>query len=249
MKPETNFRKILESVSHRYEARQIFDAFVKLGACALAAGTREEEYLAEAKRWDKEELNRFAQAMACLVREMEKHPYEDLLGTFYMDFALSYQGQKWHCEFHTPKPIGDAMARMTFGDGVIPEDKKTLTILEPACGSGALILSAAEAIQPQDRRKLRVTAIDINETACDMCFINTTLWGIPCRVIHGNTLSMEFWHQWDNVHMIMPWLSLVAGVRDGLPPTMPKTIQGAPPRPAVIEMIKRSYVQQDLIPA
>jgi methylase of polypeptide subunit release factors len=41
-----------------------------------------------------------------------------------------------------------------------------------------MILSLAQACPPEVRRRLRVTAIDINRTACDMAFINTSLWGI-----------------------------------------------------------------------
>jgi hypothetical protein len=54
-----------------------------------------------------------------------------------------------------------------------------------------------------DRKSiLRVQAIDISAVACDLCFINTTLWGIPTVVIHGNALSCEQWHAWANLPMI-----------------------------------------------
>src|ERR1700689_5266140 len=69
-----------------------------------------------------------------------------------------------------------------------------------------MTLSVGEASSAQVRRRLRVTAIDINRTACDMAFINTSLWGIPTRVIHGNSLSNEYWAAWSNIHYIAPWL-------------------------------------------
>ena len=40
-----DFRKILERVSHRHDLRRSFDAFTRLSACALAAQTREADYL------------------------------------------------------------------------------------------------------------------------------------------------------------------------------------------------------------
>lgn len=98
--PSGDFRKILESLSHRHDLRRVFDAFTRLAACALAAETREAEYLEEAKHWEKADLDRFAQALGALVNEMESHPFEDILGGHYMEFALSTKGQQWNGEFH-----------------------------------------------------------------------------------------------------------------------------------------------------
>lgn len=61
--------------------------------------------------------------------------------------------------------------------------------------------------------KAAITAIDISRTACDMAFINTTLWGIPTRGMHGNTLSNEYWAAWSNIHYIAPWLSLALRIQ------------------------------------
>src|SRR5690606_13077460 len=102
---QSDFRTILNGLSHRHNLRRVFDAFVRLAACAVAAQTREKEYLEEAQHWEKAELHSFAEALGALVAEMEQHPFEDLLGGYYMEFALSQKGQQWNGEFHTPKPI------------------------------------------------------------------------------------------------------------------------------------------------
>jgi type I restriction-modification system DNA methylase subunit len=238
--PTSDFRKILEQVSHRHNTRKVFEGFVRLAACALAAQTREAEYLEEAKRWDKPELELFAEALAPLIEEMEHRPFEDILGGYYMEFALSQKGQQWNGEFHTPKPVCDLMARVMIGDAnALPTDR-VITVCEPACGAGAMILSIAEACPPDVRRKLRVMAIDISRTACDMAFINTTLWGVPTRVIHGNSLSLEFWAGWSNIHHIAPWLPLA--LRNQAPQAQE---QGQSPQPREVERIKASLVQQE----
>jgi hypothetical protein len=95
----SDFRKILERVSHRHDTRKVFDAFTCFAACALAAQTREAEYLEEAKRWEKPEMDLFAEAFGALVLEMETRPFEDVLGGYYMEFALSSKGQQWNGEF------------------------------------------------------------------------------------------------------------------------------------------------------
>jgi type I restriction-modification system DNA methylase subunit len=120
---------------------------------------REPEYLEEAKHWSKEELNGFAEAIGALVLE---NPFEDILGGYYMECALSHKGQKWNGEFHTPKAICDLMAQMTLGDlSGLPADGP-ITVLEPACGAGAMILATAQiaavcASQPSTLPKRPVT--------------------------------------------------------------------------------------------
>jgi type I restriction-modification system DNA methylase subunit len=236
-----NFRELLGGISRHHDLRRAFDGFVRLAACTLAAQTRETEYLEEAKHWEKPDLELLSKALGALILEMESKPFEDVLGNYYMEFALSSKGQQWGGEFHTPKPICDLMARMTVCDlESLPSDRP-ITVCEPACGAGAMILSLAEACPPEVRRRLRVTAIDINRTACDMAFINTTLWGIPTRIIHGNTLSQEFWAAWSNIHYIAPWLPYA------MRPQAPEAQdQGQPPKPAEVERIKTSLVQQEL---
>ena len=48
---------------------------------------------------------------------------------------------------------------------------------------------------------LRITCQDINPVATDMNFINTTLWGIPAKIILGNSISFETPQKiWKNIH-------------------------------------------------
>lgn len=236
-----DFRKVLERLSHRHDTRRVFDAFTRLAACALSLQTREAEYLEEIKHWEKPDLGVFAEALGALVTEMEQHPFEDLIGGYYLEFALSSKGQQWNGEFHTPKPICDLIAQMLVGDASSFPAEGPITVCEPACGAGAMILSLAGACSPEVRRRLRVTAIDVNRTACDMTFINTTLWGIPTRVIHGNALSLECWAAWSNIHHLAPWLPLALRVH-----TPEAQMQGEPPTPVEVERIKVSFGQQEL---
>lgn len=238
---DSGFRTILQSISHRHDTRRVFDAFIRLGACAVSAQTREAEYLEEATRWEKRDLGLFAEAFGALVLEMESKPFEDVIGGYYMESALSSKGQQWTGEFHTPKSICDLMARLTLGTMESWPAEGPITLCEPACGAGAMILSLAEICPPDIRRRLRVTAIDINRTACDMAFVNTTLWGVPTRVIHGNALSLECWAAWSNIHWLMPWLPLALQTRS---PEAP--VQGEPPKPAEVEQINVALGQQEL---
>jgi type I restriction-modification system DNA methylase subunit len=132
------------------------------------------------------------------------------------------------------------MAKMILGGMESMPAEGPITVCEPACGAGAMILSVGEACSPEVRRRLRVTAIDINRTACDMAFVNTSLWGIPTRVIHGNSLSNEYWAAWSNIHYISPWLPYA--LRNQTPEAKE---QGEPPKPIEVERIRVSLGQRE----
>ena len=238
--PPGDFRKILERLSHRHDIHRVFDAFTRFAACALAAQTREMEYLEEVKHWETTDLGLFAEALGALVSEMESKPFEDVLGGHYMEFALSSKGQQWNGEFHTQNNVCDMMAKMLLGDMESLPAEGSINVCEPACGAGAMILSLAEACSPEVRRRLRVTAIDINRTACNMTFINTTLWGIPARIIHGNSISMETWAAWSNIHYIAPWLPFALRSQ-----SLEAAEQGQPPKLVEVERINVSLAQQE----
>lgn len=205
---QTDFRKILDKIAaNGNNTRRVFDCFVKMSACALSGGRREKEYLEEVKRWKKEELNLFADAFAQLIAEMEEKPFSDLLGPHYMDWALGKKTAQNNGEFHTPEHLCQMMAQMTITPESIEDrtsKKGYFSISEPSCGAGATILAVGKSLADSGHghliRKIRVTAVDISKTSCDMCFINTSLWGIPCVVIHGNTLSLETCGKWRNIH-------------------------------------------------
>ncbi|OAM91253.1 N-6 DNA methylase [Termitidicoccus mucosus] len=261
------FRPLLEQLIRHHDAYTVFTAFASLAACALAHGTREAEYHEEAKRWNRDELEIFSHALAALVMEMEAQPFTDLLGGHYMELALSHKGQQWNGEFHTPQHICEMMVQMLAGDSLLPTEGP-VTLCEPACGAGAMILAYAKALSPENHCRLRVTAIDISKTACDMCFINTTLWGIPTEVIHGNTLSMKFFASWRNIHWVFQGrLHLFAGFtaaqnqtdapqsengngNETMKPLATALIasaaeqQGQPPTPEKAEQIKAALGQQ-----
>lgn len=243
----SDFRRALDGLCRGgHDPRRIFDAFVRFAACALACQTREAEYLEEAKRWNKDEMGLFAEAFAALVLEMEAEPFTDILGTHYMDWALTHKGAQWGGEFHTPAALCEMLARMTVtveGVEAAVAEHGVCRISEPACGAGAMILGAGKALADAGRgdliRKLRVQAVDVNRTACDMCFINTTLCGIPCEVVHGNTLSLETWGVWRNLHYVAPWLSLALALEGEKPAeVLPPPSDPAPEPVAAVESVE-----------
>ena len=136
---------------------------------------------------------------------MEDQPFDDLLGSYYQEIN-SKATRDGRGEFYTPPEISTLMAKISFDAEKVIADGVPVTVLEPTCGSGGMILQIAKHLAPKEEGApshvdlMRVTAIDIAPTSCDMAYINLTSWGIPSEIIHGNSLSNEFWSHWKNIH-------------------------------------------------
>jgi methylase of polypeptide subunit release factors len=199
---QVTFQKLLERISNKtgHGGGEVFSSFLTLAACALSQGQREEMYLNEAKRWKREHLDLFSHALGQLILEMEAQPYTDLLGETYMELRGSKQ---LGGEFYTPQPICRLMAKMLLPDN--PDDQP-FTVHETACGSGRMILAVAQTYAEDFNLPptlLRVQAWDLSRSAVLMTHINTTLWGIPCTTIHGDTLGLEVFDSFQNIHTLL----------------------------------------------
>lgn len=188
------FYKHLSQAAGQFSPRDLFREFVAMVACSLSMGWREDEYLQSVRHLKAPEITACVEAFGLLVDEMEAHPYEDLLGPVWMD--LSAGTRNWSGEFYTPRDVCTASARTMLGED-LPEDRP-LTILEPTCGSGNMILAVVEVLAEQKvpPNRIWVEARDLSKTACDMTYINMSLYGVPGEIVHGNTLSMQEISRW-----------------------------------------------------
>ena len=194
-----NYRTIIQSIARtQFSQLQVFSDFCRLVTCSLALGSREEEYRDIATRYSSEHMHDFSKAFGFLVNEMQRNPFTDVLGEFYLEVA-SHSSKQARGEFFTPSCISKAIAHMLFDPDVIKAKNQPITVNEPACGSGGMVLAIAEMFAPNSVDLLRVTCQDINPVAVDMCFINTSLWGIPAQVILGDTVRMTETGRWKNV--------------------------------------------------
>ncbi len=198
--PKETYRTVVEQLARtRSSSLTVFSDFCRVAACALAMGSRETEYIDVARLYNRDQLSDLSRAMALLVQEMETKPFTDILGDFYLSIA-AHSSKLARGEFFTPPEISKLIARMTVDAEAIKSAGKPLTINEPACGSGGMILALAEQFAPESVDLLRVTAQDINPVAVDMCYINLTLCGIPAKVILGDTLRNTRTTEWRNLH-------------------------------------------------
>lgn len=238
---EGDFRVILERIARtKGSLVSVFSDFACMSACAYAAQTREEEYLQVAGGYEREELNEFAKAMSCMVMEMEAKPFTDILGVYYCEVQSKFTRDAGG-EFYTPQEIGKLMAKISVNAPAVIEAGKPITMNDPASGSGGLILSVAEEFAEAEAVDLiRATCQDISKTACDMAYINTTLWAIPARIIWGDTLRATVRGQWENIH----WHRVGEPLREQVNAMM--ELLKAEPKPAKAERTPSQTSSPDL---
>lgn len=211
--------KAIQDIGYRHSNWQVFQDFIALSAISISntvdwnnAPEREAEYMEIIKRYNEEERLKLAQALRVLIDEMTQEaenggPY-DILGSVFHGLELhnKYKGQ-----FFTPFHVCQFMGEVTLGDPVNEEiyGKDYISVCEPCVGSGALVLGFASAMHGRGmnyQRELCVTACDIDIKCVHMAYLQLGLFGIPAKIIHGNSLTGEVWSEWYTpMYMIQGW--------------------------------------------
>jgi type I restriction-modification system DNA methylase subunit len=115
---------------------------------------------------------------------------DDFLGKVYMELDL---GSKGHAQFFTPYTISKMTAKMTLSSSQF-ENNKTLTMSEPAAGSGGMAIAACDTLQEYNidyKKQLRIIAQDINWNAVKMTYIQLSSINAQAHVVYGNTITHE----------------------------------------------------------
>jgi hypothetical protein len=79
-------------------------------------------------------------------------------------------------------------------EGEIIAEQGFVTVQEPACGAGGMIIAAADVLTRKGfdiGTQLYVEATDISPMCFRMSYLQASLRGIPATIRRGNTLSLE----------------------------------------------------------
>ena len=148
----------------------VFTTFLEITATSIAAQMdpqnaeeREKRYQEIASKMTPEMLSSYARIFALLTLVTRAHAEDpcDILGDIYHELRLN---NEWNGQFFTPDHICRLMAQLANVD--VPEDKEgPITINEPTCGSGTMVIGAVWAMQRKgfaepygkdNARKLRI---------------------------------------------------------------------------------------------
>lgn len=189
------FQDTIKQLSYSRHSWQVWEDFCEMAAISISnamcySEKREEQYMHIVGRYDSKEVMLFPRLLALTTEALEGE-YQDFLGQQFMSLDM---GSKWHGQFFTPYSICRMMAEMTFDISQF-EKKGIVTVNEPACGGGAMIIAICEYLKEKRinfQHRLRVICQDISAVAAHMCYIQLSLLGCPAQVLIGNSLKVEY---------------------------------------------------------
>lgn len=191
------FTSKLQKLDYSKRISDVFKDFLILSTCALAhpfyrSDKLEKTYLETVNKYTKKQAEEFSQLLAFLIGALtEKH--QDFLGQVYMslNLGISAKGQ-----FFTPYHISQFMSEVNFAETENKlKEQEFITLSDPCCGSAGMIIAFAETMQNKGynyQNQLFVEVIDIDEICFMMAYIQLSLYGIPARVMLGDSLAWKF---------------------------------------------------------
>lgn len=200
----------------------------------------ESRYLQIAKSYTKEQLAIFAQALGVFINTLKdavdgKDSFYDWAGELYMN---SETNNKNLGQFFTPYHISQLMAKVTIdGEEIkrrIANDPDTvITINEPTCGAGGIIVAAIETLNRcgiNYAYNTFVDCTDIDSNCVYMTYLTLSLLGVPAVVRHGDSLMMRYYSHWYTPAYIFACSHFNRRLRQGNYPYTP-TVQKVEDKP------------------
>lgn len=177
---QKNIVRFIEGLSGKYSRWDIWQDFIIMSAIAIAntmggpqAKAREEMYRSRAEKYSAKELEVFADMLLEVVAELERDPEQDFLGELFMALGL---GNEWKGQFFTPYSVCRVMSAMTYAPDMTARIEKQgwVSVNDPACGAGALLLAFANECRRQHinyQTSVLFVAQDIDFLAGCMCYM------------------------------------------------------------------------------
>lgn len=198
------FVKAFESLARHRERHDVFTDFLDMAVCAIrkktlppgpAADAIEAQYMAVVARNKVEDVRAMPKLLGITALAVQAGGC-DFLGQVVGDLELinGHMGQ-----FFTPYDVSRMIAEMTLDTvGEVIAEQGFVTVQEPACGAGGMIIAAADAIERRGfdiGRQLYVDGTDISAMCFKMTYLQASLRGIPATIRRGNTLTLETFDQ------------------------------------------------------
>lgn len=189
MKTISSFKNIFEKAAYGSDYNRVFDDFLTMCICAFSRNVKtglsqyEDEYLKIIEPYKTNgRLKHFLELLAELILYMEEYrdnsQVNDLLGEFFQQEITRGRNGR----FFTPSHVSSMMAKMVRG-----EETKPLRVIDPACGSGRMLMaSARDSTIPHC-----YYGIDIDLICVKMSAINLFLNGLRGEVICADALAVD----------------------------------------------------------
>lgn len=162
----------------------------------------EQRYLSIVKKYRKEDLEVFVEALAVfqgwINRSMNGDiPFRDFAGEIYMDSGTSSDKAG---QFFTPYHVSRLMAECNFNKDklkaeIAADPDHVITIAEPTCGAGGLIVAAIDVLKDAGINyawNAFVDCGDIDSRCVHMTYLTLSLLGVPAVVRRCDALALDY---------------------------------------------------------
>ncbi len=191
------FTSALEALDRSKNISTVFLDFLTLSMCSLAqpfyrSPNIEQRYKNTICNYTKEQAESFSKLLALLISALEEK-HQDFLGQIFSNLNL---GNSNKGQFFTPYHVSKMMAEINFTDSKNEIDNKGfITLSEPCCGSGGMVIAYCETMKEKGynyQHQLYVEAVDVDDICFKMAYIQLSLYGIPAKVVRGDSLTLRF---------------------------------------------------------
>lgn len=208
--------KLVDKFSNRHHKHEILSDCFECWAICISNmvdrtqyDEREKKYLEIVKKYDKPDLDLMAELFALVwitLTQMSEKGFGDYLGELYM---ASDTSNKKAGQFFTPYSVSKLSADLTLkGSESLKDD--IITLYEPACGSGGMILAAMDTLQECGINYTAhsfTVAGDVDSRCVHACYIQLSLAGVPAIVEQRDAFTMELiGGQWKTPAYIFQYL-------------------------------------------
>lgn len=197
------FVERLKFTNGKYDTRQIFSDLITLAVYFInATMLNNKKYASEFDNVMRKYTIQEQQEMWSMLIELyelygkQREPI-DIMTEIFSDIGL---GNKTTGQFFTPTHISEMMTEIVVSNNEIEKDIEKngyITLHEPTCGAGGMILAYAKELKNKGYdtyRNLYVIAWDIDILCTYMTYLQLSMYDIPAVVVNGNTLSLKEKH-------------------------------------------------------
>lgn len=190
-----NTIKELSILQYRYDIKSVFCDCIEYTALLLNRPQRQNQLETMDKfkykyRDDMKTIKSILDNITTLLSNIYNTP-DDYLGKLYMrvidEFAKTDKGQ-----YFTPYEVSQLMSRINIAG--MDLSKKHITVNDPCCGSGGLLIAFIEEMKNRDINYLKqftFYANDIDKTCVYMTFLQLSFVGAAAVVEHKDTLTQQ----------------------------------------------------------
>ena len=211
--------KLLDKGTYKVGRHEFLSDLFEMSAIAISnnfdfrqAEEREKIYLSLINKYDKDMQLLIVQVFDEIYKLLSNQynpviGFADHLGEIYMrsETNSSKSGQ-----FFTPYGVSKICAKCSLNEVTIKkamEQDKIITLHEPTCGSGGMIIAVADVLYNDYHfnisRNLLVECGDVDKRCVRMAYLQLSLAGIPAVIFQRDGLTLETWERWETPAYIM----------------------------------------------